>query len=230
MTACATWELCAPRATESRLAAAFKALSALLGPGFEPETADEAALQRLIDRARAGDRNAGQRLYRQHVDRVYRTMRGMLRSDADAEDVTQDAMLTVLTSLDRYSPRSDIRFSAWVMTIAINTLRRRFRRLRPELTATGELPDVADDTEGLEHEIDAARRRRALLEALAELDDRERMLVSLRYGAELNAKEIGALTGLGAANVRKILERTRERLGARLEALREHARNCDERR
>ena len=47
------------------------------------------------------------------------------------------------------------------------------------------------------------------------------MLVSLRYGAELNAKEIAALTGIGAANVRKILERTRERLGARLEALRE---------
>src|SRR5690606_40628308 len=142
------------------------------------------------------------RLYRQHVARVYRTMRGMLRSDADAEDVTQDAMLTVLTSLDRYSPRPDIRFSAWVMTIAMNTLRRRFRRLRPEPTATGELPEVADDTEDLGHDIDAAERRRALLEALAELDERERMLVSLRYGAELNAKEIAALTGIGAAYVR----------------------------
>src|SRR5690606_12279972 len=119
----------------------------------------------------------------------------------------------------RYSPRSGIRFSAWVMVVAMNTLRRRFRRLRPELTTTGELPDVADDTEGLEHEIDVAKRRRALLDALAELPDRERMLVSLRYGAELTAKEIGALTGIGGANVRKILERTRERLGARLEAL-----------
>jgi RNA polymerase sigma-70 factor (ECF subfamily) len=219
MTACATCELRTPQATESALAGFFKALSALLGSETEPETADEAALQRLIDQARSGDRNAGQRLYRQHVNRVYRTMRGILRSDADAEDVTQDAMLTVLTSLDRYSPRSGIRFSAWVMVIAMNTLRRRFRRLRPELTATGELPDIADGTEGIEHQIDVARRRRALLEALAELADRERMLVSLRYGAELNAKEIGALTGIGAANVRKILERTRERLGARLEAL-----------
>jgi RNA polymerase sigma-70 factor, ECF subfamily len=216
MTACAISERCTP-STERALAELFKALSALLGS--EPETVDEAAEQRLIDQTRAGDRNAGQRLYRQHVNRVYRTMRGMLRSNADAEDVTQDAMLTVLTSLDRYSPRSGIRFSAWVMVIAMNTLRRRFRRSRPELTATGELPDVADDKEDLEHEIDGAQRRRALLEALAELSERERMLVSLRYGAELNAKEIGALTGLDAANVRKILERTRERLGARVEAL-----------
>jgi hypothetical protein len=99
MTACATFELRTPQPTESALAELFKALSAL--PGTEPEALDEASLQRFIDQARAGDRNALQRLYRQNVDRVYRTMRGMLRSEADAEDVTQDTMLTVLTSLDR---------------------------------------------------------------------------------------------------------------------------------
>ena len=46
-------------------------------------------------------------------------MRGMLRSDGDAEDVTQDAMLTVLTSLNTYTPRPDARFAAWVATIAV---------------------------------------------------------------------------------------------------------------
>ena len=59
------------------------------------------------------------RLYTQHVDRVFRTVRGMLRSDADAEDVTQDAMLTVLTSLNTYTPRPDARFAARVATIAV---------------------------------------------------------------------------------------------------------------
>ncbi len=72
-------------------------------------------------------------------------LRGMLRSDAEAEDVTQDAMLTVLTSLDRYSPREGARFAAWVASVAANTARRRFRRQRPELTETGELPDVPDE-------------------------------------------------------------------------------------
>ena len=48
-----------------------------------------------------------------------------------AEDATQDAMLTVLTSLDKYTPRAEARFAAWVMTIAVNTARRRFRRRRP---------------------------------------------------------------------------------------------------
>jgi RNA polymerase sigma-70 factor (ECF subfamily) len=182
------------------------------------EALDEDAVWQLVERARAGDRGARQRLYRQHVGRVFRTVRGMLRSSAEAEDVTQDAMLNVLTSLHRYSPRSGTRFVAWVTAIAVNTARRRFRRKRPELTATGELPDVADPDGDPGDDLDRARQRTALLRALAELEPREREIVSLRYGAELNATEIAAQLKLDAANVRKILERVRVRLGERIES------------
>jgi RNA polymerase sigma-70 factor (ECF subfamily) len=192
-------------------------LSSRLGGDAEP--LDEPAIQRLVEQARAGDRMASQRLYRQHVDRVFRTVRGMLRSDAEAEDVTQDAMLAVLTSLDRYSPREGARFAAWVTSVAANTARRRFRRRRPELTETGGLPDVPDEQAQPEREVDTARERAALLRALAELAPAEREIVSLRYGAELNASEIAKLMKLEPANVRKILERTRERLGARIQSL-----------
>ena len=98
-------------------------------------------------------------------------------------------MLAVLTSLHKYMPRADARFAAWVTTIAVNTLRRRFRRRRPELTATGELPETADDSADLAGNLDRARQRRALLVSLGELSERERAIVSLRYGAELNASE-----------------------------------------
>jgi RNA polymerase sigma-70 factor (ECF subfamily) len=201
---------------ESLLAACFKALSALFGG--DAELLDEAAVLQLVDRARAGDIAARQRLYRQHVNGVFRTVRGLLRSHAEAEDVTQDAMLTVLTNLDRYSPRSGIRFAAWLTTVAVNTARRRFRRRRPELTATGELPDLASDADDPGDDIDRARRRSALLRALAELEPREREIVSLRYGAELDASEIAAQLKLEPANVRKILERVRVRLGERIDA------------
>lgn len=204
-------------AAAPRLASLFAALSR--GFGGEAEPLGEEAIARLVEQARAGDTGARQRLYVQHVDRVYRTVRGMLRSDADAEDVTQDAMLTVLTSLHTYRPRPDARFAAWVTTIAINTARRRFRRQRPAPTATGELPEIADDGTDPVDALDRVRQRRALLIALGELSDRERVIVSLRYGADLNATEIGAAVSLDAATVRKILERARTRLGARVDAL-----------
>ena len=161
MTLAATMAAAAPASWVSSF---LKALSALFGADTEPLSED--AVLRLVAAARAGDRTARQRLYRQHVNRVFRTVRALLRSDAEAEDVTQDAMLIALTSLDRYSPRAGTRFAAWLTTIAVNTARRRFR-----------------------------------------------------YGSDLNATEIAAHTGIGAANVRKILERARLRLAERIEAL-----------
>ena len=214
MTLAATMAAAAPASWVSSF---LKALSALFGADTEPLSED--AVLRLVAAARAGDRTARQRLYRQHVNRVFRTVRALLRSDAEAEDVTQDAMLIALTSLDRYSPRAGTRFAAWLTTIAVNTARRRFRRRRPELTATGELPEIAAAEADLGDDVDLARHRAALLLALAELEPREREIVSLRYGSDLNATEIAAQTGIGAANVRKILERARLRLAERIEAL-----------
>ncbi len=204
-------------AAASPLASLFAALSLHFGGDAEPLAED--VIARLVEQARAGDAGARQTLYEQHVNRVFRTVRGMLQSDADAEDVTQDAMLTVLTSLRKYTPRADSRFAAWVTAIAVNTARRRFRRRRPELTTTGELPEMPDDGSDPVDALDRARRRRALLTALAELPERERVIVSLRYGAELNASDIGATLGVEPATIRKMLERTRTRLGARIEGL-----------
>jgi len=208
------------RSAASPLAALFAALGWHFGDDAGPPAPlNEEAIVRLVEQARAGDTGARHTLYVQHVDRVFRTVRGMLRSDADAEDVTQDAMLTVLTSLHRYTARPGARFAAWVTTVAVNTARRRFRRRRPELTATGELPDTPDYGADPAARLDRERRRRALLIALAELTGRERMIVSLRYGAGLNASEIGAAAGIDPATIRKTLERARARLGDRLETL-----------
>jgi RNA polymerase sigma-70 factor (ECF subfamily) len=199
------------------LAPFFAALGRHLAGDVEPLAED--AISRLVEQARAGDAGARHTLYEQHVDRVFRTVRGILRSDADAEDVTQDAMLAVLTSLHKYRPRPDARFAAWVIAIAVNTARRRFRRRRPELTATGELPDTPDVDADPVDALDRARKRRALLIALAGLTERERTIVSLRYGAELNATEIGAAIRVEPATVRKLLERARTRLGDRIDAI-----------
>jgi RNA polymerase sigma-70 factor (ECF subfamily) len=195
----------------------FAALSSYLGGDAERLGEDEIAA--LIEQARAGDPGARRRLYTQHVDQVYRTVRGMLHSDADAEDVTQDALLTVLTSLGTYARRPDTRFSTWVTTIAINTVRRRFRRRRPELTATGHLPDRPADEVDPAGNLDRTRQRRVLLVALGELPERERTIVSLRYGAELNASDIATAVGMEPAAVRKVLERVRAKLGARIEEM-----------
>jgi RNA polymerase sigma-70 factor (ECF subfamily) len=186
--------------------------------GDAPEPLPEDEILRVVASARDGDRIAGESLYEHLVHRVYRTVRPMFACAADAEDATQDAMLTVLTSLDRYRPREGARFEAWAMTVARNTALRRFRRRRPALTATGELPETGD-FEDLDAGLDSARRQQALLQALSELAARDRDVILLRYAAELTANEVGQALGLSPANVRKICERQRAALGARVEEL-----------
>jgi RNA polymerase sigma-70 factor (ECF subfamily) len=194
----------------------FVALSRRFGDAPEPLPEEE--LLRVVAAARDGDRLAGQSLYQQLVHRAYRTVRPMFAYAADAEDATQDAMLAVLTSLDRYRPRDGARFEAWAMTVARNAALRRFRRRRPQLSETGELPETGD-FEDLDAGLDLARRRRALLKALSELETRDRDVVLLRYAAELTANEVGEALGLSPANVRKTCERQRAVLSARLEEL-----------
>jgi RNA polymerase sigma factor (sigma-70 family) len=65
--------------------------------------------------------------------------------------------------------------------------------------------------------IDAVVLRAALLRALETLGEREREVVTLRYGGELDASEIAELTGLTHANVRKIEQRARGALRAELD-------------
>ncbi len=190
-------------------------------PGAAP---DEADVQALVARARSGDRDAAAALYRLHAPRVFRTVRAMTRSDSEAEDVVQETFVRALDAIVRYEQRGDVRFVSWLLAIATNVVRKRARRLR---LVDSRAPDVleaeADPAVGADETLVRAQNKRALLAALAELTERERALLSLRYGGELNASEIAPLVDMTPANVRKTCERLRARLLARLGEAEEHS-------
>lgn len=185
-------------------------------PGEEPP---EDEVQGLVRAARQGDAAAARRLYELHVGRVFRAVRPLCASDAEAEDLTQDTFVKALGALGRYERLHGKRFVAWLLTIALNTARKRARRRGREDRPLEHAPEPAAPPGQDALEQDDARRalRGRLLEALAGLSDRDRHVVCLRYGAGLEASEVAELTGMGAANVRKICERQRRTLLAHLE-------------
>ena len=63
---------------------------------------------------------------------------------------------------------------------------------------------------------EAAIRRLSLMSAVNALDERDRELIALRYGADLSAGEIGRLAGMRSGAVRVALKRARERLARAL--------------
>lgn len=93
-------------------------------------TADATSEALLVGRARRGDEAAIRTLIKANNQRLFRVARGVLRDDAEAEDVVQASYVAAFTRLDGF--REDARFSTWITRIALNDALSRVRRRRPQ--------------------------------------------------------------------------------------------------
>jgi RNA polymerase sigma factor (sigma-70 family) len=206
----------AGNSNDALLAFSFAALS---GAWEQGATGDDTDFALLVEQAQRGDRNAASSLYQQTVSRVFRTVRALCRSETEAEDVVQDAFVQALSKLSSYRPRPGVRFHSWLITIAVNAARKRRRwHRRAVLSATDPVSATASE-EGADAQLELALNRRALLTALAELPERDRELIALRYGSELSWAEVAPVVGLSEANARKVGERLRGKLVARVQQI-----------
>src|SRR5262245_39154162 len=83
------------------------------------ELSDEAIVVRVLD----GDTALYEILVRRHNQRLYRTIRAILRSDNDVEDVMQLAYVDAYRHLDQF--KGQAQFATWLTRIAVNRAIRR---------------------------------------------------------------------------------------------------------
>ena len=167
--------------------------------------------------AKAGDRRALDALLRRHYDRVHAVCRRITGSASDADDASQDAMIRIVGSLDRFDQRSA--FSTWAYRIATNAaldeLRRRKRR--PALRIVAEDGSTQEPVDRrAEAQLNAVADREALDEAVAGLGDDFRTAVILRDVADLDYAEIAAALDIPIGTVRSRISRGRAQLVAAL--------------
>jgi RNA polymerase sigma factor (sigma-70 family) len=153
------------------------------------------------------------RAYEEHVWRVYGFLAYRLRDRQAAEDLTQVTFERALRAWSRFDPRRAA-VSTWLIAIARNLLidhHRRDRSSRLEPIDERAAPTVP----GPEERFTTSPE---LIEALAQLSDRDREVVALRFGGDLTGPEIAALLGLSLANVQQILSRSLRKLRVLLES------------
>ncbi len=126
----------------------------------------------LVAAAQAGDRAALDALLRRHYDRVHAVCRRIAGSSRDADDATQEAMISIVRGISRFDGRSA--FSTWIYRIATNAaldeLRRRRRRPALHVVADdGPEPEVADPL--AERRLEGVVERLSIDDALAALPD-----------------------------------------------------------
>src|SRR5271163_5046860 len=172
----------------------------------------------LIRRVCGGNPEAFEELVRPYERLVYVTAISILRNQADAEEVAQEAVLKAYSKLSSF--RAECKFSTWLVQITYNEARMRLRKDRRNLYES--LDEHHEEPEGDYWPRDFADWRpipselleenevlRALENALNSLSPLFREVVTLRDIQNLTIRETSTILGISEAAVKSRLHRAR---------------------
>lgn len=178
----------------------------------------------VIERVRRGEVELFEVLMRRYNQRVFRIARAVLPSDAEAEDLAQEAWVRAYEHLGEFAGRAA--FSTWLVRIVLHEgwararRERRFEEWRPEEDEDGGKPmkqllaQAGPEAEALRGEI------RAMLEAaVGSLPETYRTVFVLRDVEELSTAETAECLELSEEAVKTRLHRARASLRRELLAL-----------
>jgi RNA polymerase sigma-70 factor (ECF subfamily) len=185
----------------------------------------------LLRRARAGDFAAFEDLVNRYERRVHALAWRILGQRQDAEDVVQQTFLSLVEHLASFREESTV--ATWILRIATNHALKVLRKRRGLPTAPLDVAGDADEgyatvphpefiAQWRDNPADLAQQtefRQALELALAELDDKYRVVFVLRDLEGFSIRETAEALGLSEANVKVRLLRARLALRERLTRL-----------
>jgi RNA polymerase sigma-70 factor (ECF subfamily) len=157
----------------------------------------------VIARACDGDVAAWAHLYQQYFPAVFRQLRYYTGDSGIAEELAQEAFAQAMASRDRFDPSRD--FRAWLHGVALNVVRKYWRRQRTTSAAHARLEamgrscpqaDAGPDDAHLQRE-----RTRVLYAVLAELPERLREAFLVRELQGLPSDEAAELLGITTNNL-----------------------------
>lgn len=176
-----------------------------------------AAESHLIRCVNEGNAEAFYELVRPYERAIFLAALSIVKNDADAEEVAQEAVLKAFKGLARF--RQEAKFSTWLIQITINEARMKSRKNRHHLYESMDegqneegdyLPkDFADWREIPSEALEQRELREALTKALESLPEKYRTVLILRDVQHLSINETAKALGLSEANVKTRLSRAR---------------------
>jgi RNA polymerase sigma-70 factor (ECF subfamily) len=190
-------------------------------PAAASFTAESLTDEELTRRIVAHDASAFAVLMRRHNRLLYRSARGILRDDHEAEDCVQDAYLQAYRTMATFRLQS--RLSTWLVRIVINQALERLRRRKRDGPAVAfdnvvDLESHAEPSltiaaaEAPEQAASRGELRRMLESRIDRLPDTFRTVFILRALEELSVEETATCLGIPEATVRTRFFRARSML------------------
>jgi RNA polymerase sigma-70 factor (ECF subfamily) len=164
---------------------------------------------RLLEQARGGDEAARDHLVGRYLPVLRRWARGRLpnraRDAVDTDDLVQVTLMRALGAIDRFEPRHEGAFLAYLRRILLNALRDEIRRAaaRPqgvELDSdlTAELPSPVEQAIGRE-------RFAAYEAALVALDEKQQEAIILRLEMGFSHQQVAEAIGCSSPDAARML-------------------------
>ncbi len=144
---------------------------------------------------------------------VYWTAYGVLKSESDAMDVSQEVFLRVLRHIKKLDGMGEAQLKSWLYRVTVNLCLDGKRRSKHEVLSD-ELPDtpVTGEDELPEASAMNAETARLVREAVDSLPDIYRETVVLHYFSGLQYEDIAALQGVSEGTIKSRMSRARARL------------------
>ncbi|WP_204115838.1 RNA polymerase sigma factor [Shimia biformata] len=177
----------------------------------DPEAAPDEALLVLYAN---GDADAARVLTLRLTPQVFGHAYRLLSDRAEAEDVTQEAMLRLWKQAPDWR-QGEAKVTTWLYRVTANLCTDRLRRRRGQ--ALDSVAEPEDETASAADQIQARTRAEALQAALATLPDRQREAVILRHIEGLGNPEIAGIMGIGVEAVESLVARGKRGLTAALQ-------------
>lgn len=165
-----------------------------------------------------GDQEAAKSLTFRHAPRVMALSRRMLRDQAEAEDVAQEAMLRLWKIAPDWR-QGEAKVSTWLYRVASNLCTDRLRKKRG--TNLDDIPEPADGKPSVEQQMLTRDRAAALEWALDQLSAHQKLAVTLRHINELSNPEIAKIMDISIEAVESLTARGKRTLAGLLSGQKE---------
>ncbi len=172
---------------------------------------DSKIVRTAIARAQKGDMEALHFLYVRYAADVLRYVRSFVGDHHEAEDITQNVFVKLMSVIGKYEPR-EVPFAAWILRVARNAA---LDHLRARRMTPCEDVRIQDD----EHDQISHERGRDLRTALEQLPEEQREVLVLRHIVGLSPVEIADVLGKTESSVHGLHHRGRLSLQSSLEEL-----------
>lgn len=167
----------------------------------------------------SGDKTAFEEIYKETYKEVYFTCISFLRNEKDAEDVSQEVYLALLTSADRIEDPAKLK--AWLATVAANKCRNLLKKEKPILMEDELMEDLKVETDELllpEEYVTSQAKRKIVMDIMKEeLSEVQYQTVVLFYFNNLSIQEIAEIMECPTGTVTYRLSVARDRIKAGVE-------------